>query len=254
MKVLGFDLETTGVDSKTANILEVGAVLFDVVDGVWTAETYSHGLVFHEEYMPLNPEALKVNKLTEDQLRHHGVTLTEMIARISPLAHLANYVMAFNAQYDKGVLTNQLIRMNLHSVMTSKNWICALHDVEQFVGRKCRKLTHIAVDEGLLVDGEAAHGALADVRIMGDLANKLKLNPQELWDYKTSPTVVICTKVTPPWEDGKKDSVAAKECGYGWEGAGEKTYPKLWVKLAKTSKLHLEKRPYKIIEELPSGI
>jgi len=30
MLVLGFDTETTGVDIKTASILEIGAVLFDV--------------------------------------------------------------------------------------------------------------------------------------------------------------------------------------------------------------------------------
>jgi DNA polymerase-3 subunit epsilon len=250
MLVLGFDLETTGVDSKTANIIEIGAVLYRVEQGFWKAEEMFSSYVFHEHYLPLPKDAMAVNGITEDILRKEGVGFAQALEGLHNLAEKCDATMAHNEQYDNGVLASQLTRHGLHSVMEHRSRICSLHDVEQFVGRKCRKLSHLAVDFGLEVDGSKLHGALADVKLMGMLANRLGLVPEDMLAYRKSPTVVICTSVAKPWEDDGKDAANAKEHGYGWQGAGGKTYLKMWVKAVKKNKLDNEKRPYKILEEL----
>jgi DNA polymerase III epsilon subunit-like protein len=250
MKVLGFDLETTGVDSKTANILEVGAVLYDVNEGFWKAIDMLSVYVFDESYLPLPKDAMAVNGITEDKLRSEGIRLVEAINLLNTFAERCDFTMAHNEQYDNGVLATQLTKYGISSSMLDKKKLCSLQDVEQFVGRKCRKLSHLAVDFGLTVDGNILHGALADVKLMGMLANRLGLNPDTMWEYRSSPTLVLSTSVAKPWEDNGVDAANAKEHGYGWQGAAGKTYLKKWVKAIKKNKLVNEKRPYEILEEL----
>jgi len=75
-------------------------------------------------------------------------------------------------------------------------------------------------------------------------------DPQKMWEYRTQPTIVLCRPTLPPWEDGGKDKEKASALGYRWEKAGDKTYPKKWVKMIKKNKLDNEPRPYVIVEEL----
>lgn len=250
MIVLAVDTETTGIDTNTANILEIAAVRYQVEDCVWTHIDQYHAYVFQENYLPLPEDALKVNGLTEKLLREKGISFADAFLGFNTFAHGSEYVIAHNEPYDKGVLKSQMVRHNLAGTLFNHKWICSLNDVEEFVGRKCRKLSHLAVDFGLTVDGSKLHGAIFDVLLLGELATKLRLNPTKMWEYRNEPTLILATPTTPPWEDNGKDKDAAKAAGYGWERVGDKTYPKQWVKGIKKSKLDLEKRKYRILEEV----
>ncbi len=250
MKVLGFDLETTGLDTKTANILEVGAVRFDVTNGVWTPEETFSTLVYEPSYLPLPLDAMAKNGITEEMIIKDGVSFETALDGLKSVAVGADYVVAHNAVYDKSVFGSQLVRHSLISFVEQLRFLCSLNDVESFSGRKCRVLSHLCLDFGIIVDPSTLHRATDDVLLMGQLLNQVNADPESMWIYKNMPSLVLHSKVVKPWEDNNKDKEIAQAAGYRWEKAGEKVYPKKWVKLIKKNKLDLETRAHTILEEL----
>lgn len=256
MRVLGIDTETSHKEPQQANLLEVGAVVFDVHEGVWTAIEGVNHLVYYPRYSPIPQEALDVNGLSEELLKRDGVTMDVAVRDIS--AMLDRYpdlelVVAHNASFDKAVIEKNLVDNVLHSRLTMLNWICSLEHIEAVVPRKCKKLSHLALDFGVAVNPEDLHRAMNDVALMGKLLTALAADPVKMLEYKNTPTVVISPKgkVKGPWEDGGKDNAEVKALGYGWERIGDKVYSKRWVKKVKINKLSLETREYEVLEELP---
>lgn len=253
MKVLGFDTETDGTDVDAANILEVGAVLFDVHEGTWTAERGLSKLVFEESYLPLNPKATKVNGITEDMLKKEGVSFKESVDALMEIAREAKFIVAFNESFDRQVLKAQLIRHRLHSYVTDLPHLCAMRHVEAHMDKSSWKLKHLAVDYGVTVDPSKLHRAMADVMLMGEMLTAAGATPESMNEFASLPTIVIATPTIPPWEDNHVDKNAAKDDGYRWETPTgvDKKYPKQWVKAIKKTEFNLaaQKRKFTIIEE-----
>jgi DNA polymerase III epsilon subunit-like protein len=253
MLVVGFDTETSGLDVKTANILEVGAVLFDVDENFkWNYVEGFSNLIFEEYNFPIPKEASAVNGITEQAIRTGGVSFKEALSKFSDLAMKAEYVVAHNAPYDKSVLENQLIRVQIHSFIPDMKWICSVMDLESNKDKKCWRLAHMALDYGVTVNPTHLHTALADVSLMGEMLSAAKADPRKMWEYKNTPIAVLATPVVPPWDDNGKDRDIAKAAGYGWEEVRSvgKKYSKKWVKGIKHTPENLAKevREYDILE------
>lgn len=66
-------------------------------------------------------------------------------------------VVAYNSAFDEAMVGNEIKRKNLDLdpvlyYLMSKNWLCAMEDVEANISMKCKKLSHLSLDHGLAVD------------------------------------------------------------------------------------------------------
>ena len=130
MLVLGIDTETTGVDIQKDSIVELGAVLFDIQDdGSWKPVESFCSLVYEDGYI-ISPEAEKVNGISLDKLKSEGISLKKAVAEVLLLAARADYIIAHNAQFDLGMLSNQCQLKKISAVeIFKKPWLCSIEDL-----------------------------------------------------------------------------------------------------------------------------
>lgn len=256
MKVLGFDTETTGLDPKTAHIIEMGAVLYDVSDeGHWDYSKDFNQLIFQDEYFPLPPEAaeaMKINGIKEDDIKRHGISFRVATDILHGFGDI-DFIVAHNAEYDKAMFAADCVFNKVHSKLLDVPWVCSSRDISYVEKYRVSGLSKIALGQGITVDPTKLHRAVADVQLMGQVLSATKADPRKMLETKKIPTLVIATQTRKPWEDDGKSNAVAKEQGYRWESAVYKTYPKQWVKAVKADKISEEKLPYTIIEEIHNG-
>jgi len=99
--VLGVDTETTGLDCTVDRITEIGAVLYDWNPGI-PLRIFSV-LVIPEK--PIPEEVMKVNGITEAMIENYGVLEEDALRELSTLICEADYLMAHNAAFDRGLST-----------------------------------------------------------------------------------------------------------------------------------------------------
>lgn len=108
---LGFDLETTGVDTNTARIVTASVVLLD-----------SSGQILNQREWLLDPgveipeAATAVHGVTTERARAEGVAAAQGVGEILNLLQFASQqapIIAFNASYDFSVLHAEALRHEL---------------------------------------------------------------------------------------------------------------------------------------------
>lgn len=261
MRVLGFDTETTGLDTKKARIIEVGATLFDVMGNWKPIESYG-SLVYELGDDALAPETTKITGITQEELERDGKPRGQVISSLAELAQKAEMVVCHNAEYDKAMLWETVKKYNFDitipaiGYMLGLPWICSVMDLRSNREYKCRTLSHLALDRGVAVDPADLHRAVGDVALMGKMLSTAKdSDPKEMYAYQQSPWVFLQAIIPPPWEDGGKGKDAATKLGYSWEKARHTDGPvfsKTWVKRVKDCDVEDEKKsasfPVKIIQ------
>lgn len=261
MYVLGLDFETTSLDIQKARIIEIGAVLFDVVDGEWNHAASYSSLVYDIGDDALAPETVKVTGITDADLQRDGRALIPSIKDLLAISKEAEMVVCHNAQYDNGVLVANTKKRDIDvhvpevNLLLSLPWICSVMDIKSNRNYKCRTLSHMALDTGLAIDPSKLHRAIEDVRLMGAMLNERRIDPKEMLEYQSSPWVYLQAIIVPPWEDGGNQKDAASKLGYSWEkarGTTEPVFSKTWVKRVKESDVEDERKaaqfPVKIIQ------
>jgi DNA polymerase III alpha subunit (gram-positive type) len=257
LKVIGFDTETTGLDPKTAHIIEMGAILYSVEDGVWKQQKAVNELVYNEAY-DFNSEdaktAMKINGISLDELKEKGISFNEALQKIHAMGEV-DFMVAHNAEYDKNMLAADCIFNNVHSRLLDVDWVCSSRDISYTEKYRISGLFKIAAGQGLVVDPKSLHRAVADVSLMGDVLSSVGADPRAMLATKKIPTLVLTPNPSPrkPWEDNYASVNIAKQHGYGFEKAVYKTYEKKWVKAVKADKLAEEKLPYTVLEEIQNG-
>jgi len=254
MLVLGIDTETTGIDIQKDSIVELGAVLFEVYDdGSWVPNERFCSLVYEDGYT-ITAEAEKVNGISIQKLKEEGISLRRAIEEVLPLAARADYIIAHNAQFDLGMLSNQCQLKKIDAVeIFKKPWLCSIEDLPSNEGKKCLKLSHLAVDYGVTVNPDELHRATGDILLMGKMLEKAKADIYEMHRYSIAPYRVLAAEVTPPWEDNGKSVDLAKSLGFSWEKTRKspKMFKKMWVKAVKALPDILDKelnQPIKVRE------
>jgi DNA polymerase-3 subunit epsilon len=107
-----FDLEATGVDTRTARIVEVGLFRFE-------ADGSSMPLVdlLIDPGVPLPPEVTELTGISPDDLAANGGTPAEVLtathAAITALVDEGVPIVLYNANYDWPLLTTELARHGL---------------------------------------------------------------------------------------------------------------------------------------------
>lgn len=207
--ILGFDLETTGLDPKTDRIIEVGAVLWDW-DRQLPVEMISK-MCWHTDdgsIPEIPPLITKLTGIDGPMLKHHSVSTKFVLQAFLSMSYgdtLA--VMAHNAPFDIGFLNAECDRFEIVKrlgcpVIDSRTDIAYDKDVH-----KSRALTHLAASHGFL--NPFAHRAVFDVLTMLKVASNYDLD--EIIARSKSPNVVLTAHVSFDERD------LAKAAGFHWK-------------------------------------
>jgi len=179
MPIASLDTETTGLDMKTARVIEIGIACY--VNGK-QENTYSQ-LVDPQE--PIPPKITEITKITSDDLK--GKPVFADIAD-DVMKCLENRIfLAYNAPYDLGMLRAEFKRLN--RPFPELKVLDPLVLAREVLSLKGYKLG--AVAKYLKIDMERAHRALDDAAAAAEIMYKIGhllpsdlnelLNVQEQW-------------------------------------------------------------------------
>lgn len=242
-RILGLDLETTGLDKNKDQIVEVAAVVWDV--------NLKRPIML--EQMLINDVATKERMKEEDAYKGHGHTITSLdkhgvslsvcLKRLIAICESENIkaVVAHNGEnFDKPFLLKKYLEMDMRpETIGVLPWIDTREDIEypEEWGAG-RKLSELCTEAGFL--NPFPHIGIMDVMSM------LKLLSH--FDYET-----ILQNSAIPWVTvqalvGYEDRELAKKERFSWEITGAKIFPKMWVKKIRQNKLEkaVEKFPFQI--------
>ncbi|MDO5751071.1 MAG: exonuclease domain-containing protein [Rothia sp. (in: high G+C Gram-positive bacteria)] len=176
-----FDLETTGVDVKTARIVTASLLLVNP-DG--SIERAGQWLVNPGIEIPEGAAA--VHGITTEYAREHGMpadkAVWDIAGALGSLFLDGIPVVAFNAAYDFSVMHYEMLRYNIKDGQLPPGFILDPYVIHKHViprKRGNRRLETLAAEHGIALDNAHASrdDALAAERLLDVLARRF---PQEL--------------------------------------------------------------------------
>lgn len=239
--LLLIDFEATSVDTQTARITEIGAVLchndFTPDDMALTLSQ----LVYESGYPALTPENIAVTGITQEMLLKDGVPLADAVGTLIDMVDLeqVDYVIAYNRKYDEQLFKAEVKRHTLDldpriNQLMQVPWLCAMEDIESNYAFKSWRQMHIALEYGITVNPKLLHRAINDVELMRQILKESGTTPEAMYKFQQSPWIYIAANVKPPWTDNGKSSTEAKALGFKWQNAGDdRIFEKTWVKRIK---------------------
>lgn len=242
MSKLLIDFESTGVDTKTARITEIGAM---ITTDNWTEVTGISELVWQSGYPALTPEVVKVTHITQQMLNEQGISMVAAMALLCTLVEefKPTHVVAYNKAYDEALFRAELVRQpELMDIPYMKElaalpWVCAMSDIEKNYEFKSWRLMHVALEHGVTVNPTILHRAIADVELMRQMLVNSGETADTMYTFQKIPWVYVEAIVKKPWDDGGESTDLAKKHGYSWERARgddtQRSFSKKWIKRIK---------------------
>ncbi len=105
--IIGFDLETTGLEPSRETIIEIGAV--PIIDGVVREDCAFHSLVDPDR--PIPPDSTAIHGITNEMVRGRPrieVVLPEFLRYVG-----AHALLAHNAEFDMGFIAAACRKLEL---------------------------------------------------------------------------------------------------------------------------------------------
>lgn len=211
MIVLGLDLETTGLNPVTDQIIEIGAVVWDV--GQKKPLKLMSELI--QSNVPVSEEITEITGITNEDLKKHAITLPEGLQRLADLMRECRYFVGHNGrEFDKLFLERAAGECGLTLDLP---WIDTIQDIPYPDTISTRKLTHLCAEHGFL--NPFSHRAVFDVLSMLEVFSKYDFS--EIEKYQKSPDMKLIAKVS--YDDREK----AKRAGFRWDPQGKSWYKKV---------------------------
>ena len=149
MLVLGFDTETTGLDTTTDRVVEVGAVLWDT-EKKFHVHTLSK-LIWEESFPDPSPDSIKAHGLTKDFLQAHGLRSSTVFGELEFLMGKAEYIVAHNGHhFDFPLLKAEMGRAKGAAWDFGLGKIDTMLDIPYPEDIKQRALKYLATDHGFI--------------------------------------------------------------------------------------------------------
>jgi hypothetical protein len=137
--------------------------------------------------MELDPAALRMAGLTEDQLKNEGKDVREVLEKFGKAVEQSMYIFAFNLQYNENVVLAELYRNNMEHKFMQAERFCLMRESTYFCripgkdgGFKWPSLTELHA-KLFKVGYEGAGNASKDIMAISRCFNKL-LNLGQLDD------------------------------------------------------------------------
>lgn len=221
MKLLGFDVETQGLDPAKDRVTEVGLILYDA--STKQPVRISGYLVKAEG--GVSAEITKLTGITNEMLAAHGIESKPALQAILAMAKGADFLVAHNAEFDRNFLEAWCRREGLAA--PTQTWLDTRTDLPHaaYSLGKSASLKYLACDHGFTYP---AHRAVNDVLAMLEILGRYDL--EETIKRAQTPNVQVRAVVS------FDDKHLAKERGYYW-----KPESKLWIKPLKADEVDAEK-------------
>ncbi|MEG4406380.1 3'-5' exonuclease [Microcoleus sp. MON2_D5] len=220
------DTETTGLSAEIAQLCEISGTLYRIgstkettgmIASVSTLMPVREDVLVTKESEAINGISQELTTSVCGYAKEYGYHKNAVDLFIE-MANSADYMFAFNAEFDKAFLKT-LIRTD--------NWICAMQDFDWGYPKKAHgnyKLIDLALWLGVGIS--TVHRAGDDVRLLVECLNRCKDNLGELIDRAAiranSPILEVHALVS------YADRELAKTAGFIWE-----PYQKIWLKQVK---------------------
>lgn len=221
------DVETTGLDPRKDEIIELAMVPFWYgADGsvIGCGEPFQS---FSEPSRPITAEIQALTGITNEMVSGHRIDGAAVLALAAP----AGVVIAHNAAFDRRFLER------LDGVFSTKAWACSMSQVDWAAdGHEGTKLGYLAQGCGFFYDRHrAVNDCLAAIELLArPLRRAGRPAMAELLDRARAPTWRIWAENS-PFE--LKDQLKAR--GYRWNGDAGAS-PRAWYRDVEEEALHNE--------------
>jgi DNA polymerase III subunit epsilon len=235
MVVLGVDIESSGLNTGTDRIIEIGAIPFDPVKKSFLNPVLST-FIYDETIPPLSDKITELTGIDDGMLRSFGISPKLALQQFVDLANKCDYLIGHNALgFDKPFLITECAR---HGVQPPDSlWLDTLTDLPYPGHITSRKLLYLLADHGISWNQGLAHRALFDVQAALLLLSKYDFS--EVLEYASQPDVLLrAVNIKPPWEDGGIMNSKVKARRFSWQDLGDGS--KGWLKRIKKNQLQKE--------------
>lgn len=230
-KVFILDFEATGVDPMDARTLEVAIYSY----GIETKQAHPIycSVVYSSEYPVVSKEVLDLTGISNEELEK-GVHPKEVFEKLCSLfqpmpGDRGTVIVAHNGNtYDRILFEQECRRYGI--TPPELVWVDTMRDLPY--DAHCRKLSHMTLDHGFIVDPSTLHRASADVELVAKILSKYDF--KELFKRATAKKVIV--KAVVSYDEREK----AKAKGFHW-GQIQGEAKKGWIKEVIESELSKEK-------------
>lgn len=202
MLILGIDLETTGLNPDTDEIIELGAVIWDTQRQI-PIKMYSEMVIAEKQ---LSAEITSLTGITDQDLTEWGVSPQEALINLESMARKCSSIVAHNGKEFDQLFIARYLKM-YPEVQIDLPWIDTLTDLPYSEALKTRKLSYLAAEHGFL--NPFAHRSLFDVLTMMKIFSQYPV--EEIVNISRSPMVRVVAHVS--FEERDK----AKAMGFRWD-------------------------------------
>jgi len=205
MKLLIVDTETTGLTPTTANLIEVGVVVYDVETS--TALQQISTLIPFDD----NPQFALNGISWEASKKINYAQWNQALDFMGLLAEHCDYLIAHNAQFDK-------LWCDSIYLFPAKQWICSYKDID-WNPHKATDLARLALAHNVpVVD---THRALTDCRLLSEIFRRRDDLAELIQD-------AVASKILVEAVVSYADQGLAKGAGFTWDRSKKK-----WLKSIK---------------------
>lgn len=203
MLVLGLDLETSGLDKDVNEILEVGAVLWNVAE----KRPVKILSFFNKDVQGEVPEMIeKLIGVKVGEVKRWGRPLKEGFDELDEMVEAATYIVAHNGNgFDRPFIETAYNKIGM--TFPEKTWIDTLTDLPYPDGMGTRKLAYLACEHGFI--NPFPHRAITDVLTTLKIMAKYDFNIVE--EVAKSPIIKVIAQV------GYEEREKPRRAGFRWD-------------------------------------
>ena len=177
IKVIFFDTETSGLDCKDCNIIELA--MFTVVDGK-IIEKYDE---FIDIGKPLSPDIIKITGITNSDLKENGIEEKTAACDLKKRLTKDTLMIAHNCQFDLSFVYQLLKRYfpsQADEIVSNVKWldtVTVLKDRKEFPHKLKDAVEHYNLEEVNF------HRAIDDTEALYEVTLEMKRERDDLMEY-----------------------------------------------------------------------
>ena len=119
------DTETTGIDAKKDDVIELGFVIATVEMATGKLCTVKRmGHFFNEPKEPIPELITQITGITDDDVRGHAITMSTIMEVFSGI----DLIVAHNAKFDRAFIDNHIAELGFAALPIP--WACSIYDVD----------------------------------------------------------------------------------------------------------------------------